>query len=148
MVVICTSARLGPASMWAQRAELVDTAGMAAVAPGVVARWFTPERQRSDPALVSWAEDMVASQPAVGYAACCRVIEAMDLRPVLPFVVAPLLAIAGTRDPATPPDHLRDIAAHVADGRLAEVDAAHLANLEQPAAVSALILDHLSEPGG
>jgi 3-oxoadipate enol-lactonase len=130
--------------MWAERAKLVESDGMAAVAPAVVARWFTPERQRRDPDLVAWAESMVASQPVAGYAACCRVIEVMDLRPALGSVAAPLLAIAGAQDPATPPEHLREIAEHVADGRLVVVDdAAHLVNLEQPGMVNALLLDHL-----
>ena len=49
--------------------------------------------------------------PDEGYAACCEAIDAMDLRGGLPRITAPTLVIAGLRDPATPPEHQRRIAA-------------------------------------
>jgi 3-oxoadipate enol-lactonase len=53
-----------------------------------------------------------------------------------------VLAIAGTADPVTPPDHLARIATSVPQGRLLVIDgAAHLANVEQPAAVTGAILE-------
>ena len=68
----------------------------------------------------------------------------MDLRPDLPSIVAPTLAIAGADDPATPPDHLERIAGAVQDGRLLVVpEAAHLANDEQPELVTAGLIAHL-----
>jgi 3-oxoadipate enol-lactonase len=87
---------------------------------------------------------MVSATPREGYAACCEAIAAMDLRDRLASITAPVLAIAGAEDPATPPEHLAAIADGVPDGRLVVVDdAAHLAAWEQPDAVAAAILDHL-----
>ena len=60
----------------------------------------------------------MAATPAEGYAACCEVIAAMDLRADLAGISAPTLAIAGADDPATPPPHLEAIAEGVQDGRL------------------------------
>jgi 3-oxoadipate enol-lactonase len=145
LVVCCTAARMGPPAAWAERAAAVRAQGMAAIADAVVARWFTPAHQARRPDEVAAMRAMVAATPAAGYAAACGVIERMDLGPELPAVRAPTLAVAGADDPATPPEELRRIAAAVARGRLAVIpDAAHLANLEQPAAVTALMLEHLT----
>jgi pimeloyl-ACP methyl ester carboxylesterase len=54
--------------------------------------------------------------------------------------------IGGDRDPSTPPaEHGALVADGIAGARLELVHAAHLANLEQPAAVLDLILDHLTK---
>ncbi|MGZ4603744.1 MAG: 3-oxoadipate enol-lactonase [Kineosporiaceae bacterium] len=149
VAVLCTSALLGPASAWADRAAAVRAGGTAAVAEAVVDRWFTPEHQAADAALVAWARAMVAAVPAEGYVACCGAIERMDLRPDLGRISAPLLAIAGREDLATPPPHLELIASAVRGARLVVLDdAAHLANLDQPDAVTRLLLEHLDGRGG
>jgi 3-oxoadipate enol-lactonase len=70
----------------------------------------------------------------------------MDLTKDLTLISAPTLAIAGAQDPATPPDHLERIASGVRDGRLLVLaEAAHLANDEQPQAVTTALLEHLGE---
>ncbi|MFD4669949.1 3-oxoadipate enol-lactonase [Lentzea sp. NPDC058450] len=141
LAVLCTSAHLGPASNWTDRAALVRAEGTQAVAKAVVDRWFTPaHRDRA-----RW-EAMVAATPAEGYAGCCEAIAAMDQRADLHRITAPTLAIAGADDPATPPPHLDHIATSVRDGRLLVVpDAAHLANAERPEVVTAALLDHLTK---
>ena len=145
LAVLCTSALLGPASGWIDRAATVRASGPGAVAPTVVGRWFTEARRKADPDLVARHERMVAGTPAEGYAACCEAIAVMDLRADLPRIVAPTLAIAGAEDPVTTPDHLRDIAAAVPRARLFVVPgAAHLACVEQPAAVNAVLAVHLA----
>jgi 3-oxoadipate enol-lactonase len=145
LVVLCTAARLEPASAWTERAATVRERGSAAVAEAVVARWFTPEHLAAHAEARAAAEAMVASTPAEGYAACCEAIAAMDLRADLAAITAPTLAIAGADDPATPPHHLEAIAARVRDGRcLVLADAAHLASAQQPAAVTAAIIEHLT----
>ena len=91
---------------------------------------------------------MVAATPAEGYASCCGAIEHMDLRDDLPRITAPTLAVAGADDPATPPDHLRTIADAIPGARLLVLPrAAHLANVEQAAAVNAALLAHLDPAG-
>jgi 3-oxoadipate enol-lactonase/4-carboxymuconolactone decarboxylase len=144
LAVLCTSALLAPASGWTDRAAAIRAGGTGAVAASVVARWFTEAGRKADPDLVARHEAMVAATPAEGYAACCEAIGAMDLRSDLPRIVAPTLAIAGAEDPATPPEHLRDIADAVPGARLLVLPgAAHLAAVEQPAAVNAALALHL-----
>ncbi|MFD4638226.1 3-oxoadipate enol-lactonase [Lentzea sp. NPDC058436] len=141
LAVLCTSAHLGPAANWTDRAALVRAEGTQAVARAVIQRWFTPAYQDHE----RW-EAMVAATPAEGYAGCCEAIAAMDQRADLHRITAPTLAIAGADDPATPPPHLEEIAGSVHDGRLLVIDqAAHLANAEQPAQVNVALVDHLTK---
>jgi 3-oxoadipate enol-lactonase len=145
LVVLCTGARLRPASTWYERAATVRSEGTAAVAESVVTRWFTPDLLAADPELKAAHEAMVAGTPAEGYASCCEVIATMDLRDDLASITAPTLAIAGADDPATPPVHLERIADAVQDGRLLVVPhAAHLANAQQPGIVTPAIIEHLT----
>jgi 3-oxoadipate enol-lactonase len=144
LIVCCASARLGPAEAWVERAATVTAHGMDAVADAVVDRWFTAAFKERQPGRVAAMRAMLAATPAAGYAACCGAIARMDLGPDLGAIRAPTLAIAGADDPATPPEHLLRIAAGVAHGRAVVVPrAAHLANVEQPRMITALMLAHL-----
>jgi 3-oxoadipate enol-lactonase len=144
LVLLCTSARLGPPEMWADRAAVVTAQGTEAVAEAGVGRWLTPEFRDAHPETAEWLRDMIAGTPDAGYAACCAVIEHMDLTAGLASIPSPTLAIAGAQDPATPPEHAERIVAAIPDARLEVLDpAAHLANVEQPEAVTRLILEHL-----
>ncbi|MHB1712758.1 MAG: 3-oxoadipate enol-lactonase [Acidimicrobiales bacterium] len=146
LVVLCTSALLGPAKSWHDRAAVVRAEGTATVAEAVVERWYTAGLAERDPDRILAARAMVAATPAEGYASCCEAIAEMDLTGDLVSVTAPTLAIAGRDDPATPPPHLSHIAAGVRRGRLLIVpDAAHLANDEQPDIVNRALIAHLTD---
>jgi 3-oxoadipate enol-lactonase/4-carboxymuconolactone decarboxylase len=148
LALLCTSAGFPTSSPWAERAATVRAEGTAAIAEAVVDRWFTPRLREAEPALVERMRAMVAAIPAEGYASCCGAIERMDLRDDLARISAPTLALAGADDPATPPEHLATIAAGIPGARLLVLpQAAHLANLEQPAAVNAALLAHLDPAG-
>jgi 3-oxoadipate enol-lactonase len=144
LVALCTSARLGPPETWSERAKTVRAQGTAAVAEAGVGRWLTEGFREQHPETAECLRAMIASQPDEGYAECCGVIERMDQLDDLPSITAPTLVIAGAQDPATPPEHAERIVAGIPDARLEVLDpAAHLANVEQPEAVTRLILEHL-----
>ena len=146
LIVCCTAALLGPPSMWADRAATVRARGTGAIADAVIDRWFTPAFRARAPGDFEALRATIAGTPPEGYAGCCAALETMDLRDDLGAIVAPTLAIAGADDPVTPPARLAEIVAGVPNGRLAVVEgAAHLANLEQPERVTALIGEHLEE---
>ncbi len=149
LVLSCTSALLGPPSLWRDRAVKARAGGVEAIADAVVARWFTPAFWQRHPDRVAALRAALAATPAAGYAECCGAIERMDLRPELAAVVAPTLAIAAAEDPATPPDHLARIAQGIAGARLVTVDgAAHLAIVEKADEMTALFAEHLGRAGG
>jgi len=145
LVLCCTSARLGPPETWEARARTVRAEGMRAISETVVERWFTPPFREERPEVVRWAVGMLESAPPEGYASCCEAIRDMDLRGRLGAIRAATLAIAGADDPATPSEHAELIASSIQGARLAVIpQSAHLANVEQPEAVTGEILAHLS----
>ena len=145
LVVLCTGAKLDPVQRLARPGR--DRARATGPRPSP-RRWSSagspPPYLEANPDVRAASEAVVAATPAEGYASCCEVIAAMDLRADLPRIAAPTLAIAGADDPATPPPHLEAIADAVQDGRLLVVpDAAHLANAEQPQTITPAIIEHL-----
>lgn len=140
-LVLCnTSSHLGPKDLWNDRIAAVLEGGMGAIADGVVDRWFTPGFQTRDPSEVNRIKDMILSTPPQGYAGCCAAIRDMDLRGRLSEISAPTLVIAGDSDPATPVDHAEAIADGISGAELHVIaDAAHLSNIEQSAAFTAVL---------
>jgi 3-oxoadipate enol-lactonase len=143
LVLCCTSAQLGPPEMWAQRAETVRAEGVEAIADAGIGRWLTEGFIEREPQAAAAVRAMLVATPDEGYAGCCAAIEHMDLLPELGAIRAPTLVIAGRQDPATPPEHGERIAAGIAGARLELVDAAHMATVEQPDAMTDLIAGHL-----
>jgi 3-oxoadipate enol-lactonase len=144
LVLLCTSALLGPKGVWDERIATATGQGMAALVEGVVERWFTPTfRQEHPEAVERMAHTLRETDPA-GYAGCCAAIRDMDLRDRLPSIAAPTLVVSGAEDPATPPEHGRLIADAVPGARFEVVpNAAHIANVERSERITQLILTHL-----
>lgn len=144
LALLSTAAHFPPARQWHDRAALVRARGVTAIAPAVLDRWFTPRFHTSAPGTVAHYRAMLTATPVDGYAGCCEALADADVRSVLPAVAAPTLAVAGAEDPATPPDRAREIARLVPGARVASVaGAAHLANVEAPHEVTALLRGHL-----
>jgi 3-oxoadipate enol-lactonase len=113
LALCCTSAHLPPAQAWARRAAQVRAAGMASVSGPVVGRWFTAAYREHDPAPAAGFVAALEGVEPEGYAGCCEAIAAMDLRPMLGQISAPVLVIAGAEDAATPPWHGAQIASAI-----------------------------------
>jgi 3-oxoadipate enol-lactonase len=144
LVLCCTSGRFAPEA-YDSRARTVRADGVGAVADAVLERWFTPAFRASRPDVVEWARRMLLGTPAEGYAGCCEAVRDADLADRLGAIRAPTLVIAGADDPAAPPDQAEFIRDSIPDASLEVIpEAAHLANIEQPEAVTRTILDHLS----
>jgi 3-oxoadipate enol-lactonase len=148
LVLMCTSAHLGPASMWQERAATVLAAqSTEPIADTVVGRWITPGFAAEHPEERARLRDMLVASPPGGYAACCGAIERMDQRGALASITAPTLVIGGAEDEATAPEHQRLIAGAIPGARLEILSpAAHVAAVEQADAVNDLVLDHLEMP--
>ena len=146
LVVICTSAQLGPPSMWQERAAKVLEAGSTEpVADPVVDRWLTPAFAAGHPDARAKLRGMLTSADPAGYAACCGAIERMNLRADLGRITAPTLVISGADDLSTPVEHQRLIAEAIPGARHEILSpAAHVAAVEQADAVNRLIEEHLS----
>jgi 3-oxoadipate enol-lactonase len=147
LVLLCTSPKLGPAEGWAERGATVREKGTGAIVDATMRRWLTCGFRAEHPDTVTWLREMFVGIDDEGYANCCSVIERMDLVPNLDGVSVPTLVIAGAQDPATPPDpHAQHIIEGIPGSRLEVLDpGAHLVNVEQPEAVTQLMVDHLEE---
>ncbi len=144
LVLCCTSARFAP-DTFDSRARTVRAEGMSAIADAVVERWFTPSFREASPEVAERARRMLLDTPAEGYAGCCGAVRDADLSGRLGTISAPTLVIAGADDPAAPPDQAELIRHSIPSASLEVIpDAAHLANIEQPEAITQAILDHLS----
>lgn len=139
-----TAAYMGPPAGWDQRIAAVKAGGMAAMTEPVLERWFTPEFRAGSPDAVAPVRGMLLTTDPAGYAGCCAAIRDMDLRPTDPLIRRPVLVIAGSRDPSTPPDVTGAIAAMVPGAQLVILEAAHLSNIEQPEGFTRAVLDFLA----
>lgn len=146
LVLICTSAHLGPPQRWRDRISAVTEAGtVEPIADTVVAGWLTPRFAEAHPEVRARLRGMLVACDPDGYAGCCSAVETMDLRGDLPRVIAPTLVVSGAEDPATPVEHQQLIARGIPGARHATVaPAAHLAAVERAGEVNRLIEEHLS----
>ncbi len=145
LVLANTSACMGAPAAMDERIAAVTAGGVAAIAPAVLGRWFTPEFAAREPARVAAVKAMLESSPAAGYVACCHAIRDMDQRGDLPRIGAPTLVVAGTHDTSTPPSAGRFLAERIPGARYAELPAAHLSNVEAAAAFNAALTAFLAE---
>ncbi len=144
-LVLCnTAAKIGTAETWNSRIETVRKGGMAAVGPGVLERWFTPEFRVRSPQVVASVGRMIESTPPEGYIACCAAVRDMDQRGMIAAIRVPTLVISGARDPATPPAEGRFLAERIAGAHYAELPTAHLSNLEAPDQFSSELMRFLT----
>ena len=148
LVLCCTSALLGPRELWDERIRVARKEGMDALVDSVVVRWFTPEFFSAHPETVEKAAAMLRGTDPEGYAGCCAAIRDMDLRDRLGQIRAPTLVISAADDPATPPEHGELIRDSIPGAGFEVIPgASHLANIEQPEAVTRAILDQLTRQG-
>lgn len=146
LVLCCTAARMPSPDDFAARARTVREQGIEPIAQALIGRWFTRRFKVHHPDTVARIRGVLLSTPREGYAGACEAIAQMDLREDLPRIKAPTLVIGAEQDQSTPPEKSREIAEGISGAALVVIpDAAHIANVEQPDAVSNQILDHLME---
>lgn len=144
LVLANTAAYMGPSANWQTRIDGVLENGMAPLVEASLNRWFTAGFPARDPAAVAPIRQMLAACDPVGYAGCCAAIRDMDLRPTARLITARTLVIAGLQDPSTSVADGQWLADAVQDGRLVELEAAHLSNVEQPELFSSAVMDFLA----
>ena len=138
-----TGARIGTEDLWAERIGQVGVSGTGAMVDGAAERWFGPGFVEREPERASALLQALSQTADDGYLQVCGALAAYDVRAQLGRVAAPVLAVAGSVDIATPPPSLREIADGVRDGRYAELDGvAHLSPAEAPEVVAGLLREH------
>jgi 3-oxoadipate enol-lactonase/4-carboxymuconolactone decarboxylase len=151
LAVIAASPRFGTADEFRQRGVIVRTNGLDPIARTSPDRWFTGGFAAAQPAITDWAVQMVRTTDPGCYIAACEALAAFDVRPELGRVGVPTLVLVGSDDRVTGPAEARTLVAGIPDARLAVVPgASHLVPVEQPVAVTDLLVRHFStawQPG-
>jgi 3-oxoadipate enol-lactonase len=137
LILLDTAAQIGDAAFWAARIEAVRAQGLAAMADGLLARWFTGDfRAREPDAYAGW-RTMLERSSVAGYLGSCAALRDTDLREAIGGIVIRTLVLAGDSDVSTPPDLVRATAARLPRASFALIEGAgHLPNIERPPAVA------------
>ncbi|WP_128379952.1 4-carboxymuconolactone decarboxylase [Streptomyces cavernae] len=145
LVLIAASPRFGTADEFRQRGVIVRTNGLDPIARTAPERWFTQGFAANQPAITEWAVQMVRTTDPGCYIAACEALAAFDIRAELGSVGVPTLVLVGSDDQVTGPAEARTLVAGIPDARLAVVPgASHLVPVEQPAAVTDLLVTHFT----
>ncbi|MFF8480408.1 bifunctional 3-oxoadipate enol-lactonase/4-carboxymuconolactone decarboxylase PcaDC [Streptomyces antibioticus] len=145
LALIAASPRFGTPDEFRQRGVVVRTNGLDPIARTSPDRWFTAGFAAAQPAITEWAVQMVRTTDPGCYIAACEALAAFDVRSELGLIGVPTLVLAGSDDQVTGPAEARTLVAGIPDARLAVVPgASHLVPVEQPAAVTDLLVRHFS----
>lgn len=118
---------------FANMAQLVESSGLAAVAPTALRRIFTEDYLETHPDEVTErTRALEAADPEV-FAAACRAIEHVDLTEGARSVSVPTLIVVGEEDQATPPAMATALDGLLANSRVVVLPGiAHAPQLQDP----------------
>ena len=143
LVLSNTSSYFADKSLWEGRLKTVRDKGLAAIVDANMEHWFTKDFRDRNPQAIARMRDMFLTTKQDGYIGCGEGIRDMDHRPLLAKINAPTLVIAGKHDPATPLEANEFIRQHIPGAQIAVLDAAHIANVEQPRVYADTVLKFL-----
>jgi 3-oxoadipate enol-lactonase len=130
-------------TIWDGRIDVARDKGLVALVDGTIERWFTAEFRRRSPQAVARIREMFLSTDVEGYVGCGAAIRDMDNRSLLAKVSVPTLVIAGRHDMGTTLEAGEFIAEHIPGAKLAVMETAHIANVEQPQVYTDTVLGFL-----
>ena len=147
LVLSNASPHLPPPEGWTQRMKIARELGMPALVDAVMPRFFSEAYRRRDEPFYHSMRTSFAAMSGEGYAAACAAIRDADFRAQLPRIAARTLVISGALDMATPHEaHGAQLAAGIPGASSLQLQAGHIANVEQPEAFSLALLDFLRNP--
>lgn len=125
---------------WEQRLQVLRDGGIEALADVTLERWFAQDYRDANPAVMARVRDMIRTTSPVGYEACVRAIQSVDLLPRIPKIAVPVLLVAGAQDGAAPPAAMQAMADAIPGSRLEVLDpCGHLSSVQRPADLASLI---------
>lgn len=146
LVMSNTAVKIGTPQIWHERIAAAEAAGLEALAPGVIERWF-PKAFRDTPEAAAW-RNMIARTPLAGYIGCAAAIGGTDFFTTTASLRLPVLGIAGSEDGSTPPDLVRESTSLVPGSRFELIrGAGHVPCVDRPEAYAAVLAQFLSDIG-
>lgn len=142
ITMICSLPKIATRETWLQRAADVRAMGTPFLVGGSAGRWFTPAFLEAEPEVASRVLNALLDLDDESYALCADALREVDLRDRVADLDMPFTIIAAELDPIIPVADASAAVASARDGRLRVVDgASHLAAVERPDAVAALVLE-------
>jgi 3-oxoadipate enol-lactonase len=121
--------------VWEARVKTAADGGMEPITQPTLERWFTAPYRASGAPVVDEIAAAIRSTPVAGFIGCCQAIPRINVTARLSEIRIPSLVIVGEQDPGTPVSMAREIHENLPGSELVIIpSAAHLSNLEQPAA--------------
>lgn len=145
-LILCdTAPKIGNTESWNQRIAAVNEAGIAALADGILQKWFTPEFRDPGNADFAGYRNMLTRSPVEGYAGTCAALRDCDYTNDARQIGVPTLCVVGDQDGSTPPDLVLAMAKLIPAARYEVIEGAgHLPCVEQPETLVAVIRAFLS----
>ena len=146
MVLSNTAAKIGQASMWADRIKDVQAGGIESLANNVMERWFS-KNFRATKEIDMW-RNMLIRQPDQGYMGCSAAISGTDFFTQTSGLRLPTLGIAGSEDGSTPPDLVHETVDLIPGSQFYLIrGAGHLPCVEKPDEYAKVVTKFLTEIG-
>lgn len=133
IAMVCSSPKFGTAQAWQERAEFVAKAGTPAMVERSAKTWFADGFIEHNPTDSTALLHSLQNAERFSYAHASIALSEFDMSDELAQVSTPLLALAGEKDPVSPPEHARTVAAAVQNGQAAVLEnVAHQGPTEDP----------------
>ena len=149
-LIACDTTSRYPAAaapLWQDRIRVAESQGLKPLVQPTLERWFTEAFRKGKPEEVKKVAAQIEKTPVAGYVGCCHAIPKIDVTARLKEIKCPALVICGEDDPGTPPAMAREIHENLPGSKLVLIpQAAHLSNIEQPAAFNRALAEFLSSP--
>lgn len=141
ITMVCSLPRILTPDVWVERAAQTRASGTPSLVDGAAKRWFAPGFSAEEPNLVGGILKDLMDVDDESYALCVDALGATDLRGRVPSLPMPFSIIAGAEDPVIAVDLAEEAVASARHGSLHVLPGvAHLAPVEKPAEVAAILL--------
>jgi pimeloyl-ACP methyl ester carboxylesterase len=128
------------ATAFGHMSRLVEEGGMGAVVDVAVRRVFPARYLEANPQVIEERRRVLEEVDPRAFAAACRALARLDLRPELRGITNRTLVVAGVEDATTPPEMARELADGIPGARLEELaECGHCPQLQRPDALLAAL---------
>lgn len=142
--MICSLPRIGTPEGWADRAAGVRASGTPSLVHGSAERWFAPGFIEAAPTVASPMLTDLMDVDDESYALCAEALGSADYRAQVARLAMPLAMMVGAGDSVIPLADAEAAAASARNGSFHVIpDSSHLAPLEKPSEVAAILLSEV-----
>jgi len=149
LVPVCCRASMVPdfAAMWHGLIARVENEGVESIVEQTAQRWFSEEFKTRNPEVLDRVRAMIRRTSKDGYLGCVGAFLRMDLEAELGKIRVPTHYLSGADDKlGGPPGLMAGLAAKVPGARHASIpNAAHIANIQNPAGFNQAVVGFLKE---